>query len=102
MAERLIFTAVADTLTVAIPKAFNGTVTFLCGTGTLTCIPELSADDGTTWEVATVTKLDKTTAASLAGGVSGWCEAPGYTHARLRCSAFTSQTGANRVTAREG
>lgn len=105
MPERSQFQAIGDTATIVLPKDFNGTVTGILTPGTAVggvVVLELSEDDGTTWEIASLNRPDRTIVASLNQGQSGWCEAPSYTMARLRLTALTSGIGQARITARPG
>lgn len=107
MPERNPLQAAQDTVTLALPKDFNGTVTLQLSGGAApvgaNVVLELSADDGVSWEIATMNKADKTTVAALTvAGSSGWAEAPGYTHARARLTAITSGTQGVRLTWRKG
>lgn len=93
MAERSPMTAVADTLTVKLSKAREGTIVGVISSSaaaSFTVLMEVSADDGVSWETATFTKPDGTTAASFSAAGSGRFDSTGYTHARLRCSAITT------------
>jgi hypothetical protein len=106
MAEQVPFQAVADTLTLKLPRDLNGVVAAILSGGAapvgFTVVLELSYDEAVTWEVATLTRPDRTTVAALASGQSGWCEAPGATHARLRVTARTSGTQGARLEWRKG
>lgn len=106
MAELNPMTAVGDTISVRLPRNFNGALAAVLSGGVApvgtTAVVELSADDGTTWEVATLNRPDKSTVTSLSNGQSGWCEAPGYTDARIRLTARTSGTQGGRLSWREG
>lgn len=105
MPERSDMSVVGDTVTVVLPKNFNGVVAAVLAVGSAVgavAVLELSADDRTTWEVASVNRPDRSIAASLAQGQSGWAEAPSYTDARLRLTAITSGAAKGRVNWREG
>lgn len=108
MPERNPMTAVGDTVTVKLGGDVNGTVTgAIGGVGHTavgdTTVLELSANEGQTWEQATLNKPDQTTRLTLVGsGVSGWCEAPSYTHARLRLTVLTSGAVVGRLNWRKG
>lgn len=104
MPERSLMAAVGDTATVVLPSDFNGVVTAILNAANGAVAPvgaaavvELSADDGTTWEIATLNRPDKSTVAALAISQSGWCEAPSYTRARIRLTALTSGTVNARI-----
>lgn len=106
MAELSPMAAVGDTISRTLPQMFNQTVTAVLSGGVApvgtTAVVEISADDGATWEIATLNRPDKSTVTSLSNGQSGWCEAPGYTNARIRLTARTSGTQGGRLTVREG
>jgi hypothetical protein len=106
MAEVNPMVAVNDTITVALSKMFNGALAAVLSGGVnpvgVTAVVELSADDQATWEIATLNKPNQTTMASFTTGLSGWCEAPGYTHARIRLTAIASGSQGGRITPREG
>ena len=94
MAEKSPMTAVGDYIEVKLSKGRESTV--LAGisssaAASFTALLEVSADDGVTYETATFTKVDGTTASSFTGvGVTGRFDSSGYTRARLRLSAITT------------
>lgn len=103
--------AAGDTISVKLGKDFNGVVAAVLGAAGTdggavgvggTARVEISADDGANWEIATLKKPDGTTTAVLAPGQSGWCEAPGYTDARLWLIAITSGSYGGRMAWRKG
>lgn len=105
MPERSPMSAVNDTISIRLPREEAVRVTAVLSGGNApvgtTAVVELSADDGQTWETATLKKPDQTTTAVLNNGQSGWIEAPGYTDARIRLTAVTSGTQGGRITTSE-
>jgi hypothetical protein len=99
--EQQIFDEAGDTLTVECGKDRNGTIGGRIGAGTLTVIVEVTYD-GTNWETWTVKKSDGTTTAAPAAGAMFWADVPMAMKARLRCTAFTSQSQPNKIEWRAG
>lgn len=94
MAEVNPMVAVGDSVRLVLSKGVQSTICAVISSSaaaSFTALLEVSADDEVTYETATFTKADRTTAASLtATGISGQFDASGYTHARLRLTAITT------------
>jgi hypothetical protein len=106
IAAGALLAAIGDFFTLKLPRDFNGTVSAIMSGG---AVPvgfvgkvRLSYDDGVTFEDTNLTRPDRSAVATINQGQSGWCEAPGATHARLEVTARTSGTSGFRLEWRKG
>lgn len=110
MAEAQIQLAIGDTTTIALPRDATGFVVaqidYQASAVAYTGVLEVSNDDGVSY--ATPVKMHDPVVGELGAEIAslttdnqiGWIRNPGYTHARVRCTAFTTPGSGVRVSLR--